>query len=198
MRAARHLKLSPEQVGEAMLQLENWTDFRGYGPLPGIREARFRVRTPDVVGTEIAVTNTDGSGHVEQITEWLGPDIVMRFDEPTRPIQDGEAPVRAPRVDPLVMPIGASIPLGAAFYLLFRLVTGGVLADPLFIGFGLGYLAYDGTHYAVHHFRMSSPWGRWIKRYHMIHHHTGVDARYGVSSPLWDWVFGTAGDPKAE
>ena len=27
----------------------------------------------------------------------------------------------------------------------------------------------------------------------MIHHHTGVDARYGVSSPLWDWVFGTLG-----
>lgn len=86
VRAARHLKLSPEQVGEAMLQLENWTDFRGYGPLPGIREARFRVRTPDVVGTEIAVTNTDGSGHVEQITEWLGPDIVMRFDEFTAPL----------------------------------------------------------------------------------------------------------------
>jgi sterol desaturase/sphingolipid hydroxylase (fatty acid hydroxylase superfamily) len=36
-----------------------------------------------------------------------------------------------------------------------------------------------------------------MKRYHMIHHHTGVDARYGVSSPLWDWVFGTMGeDPK--
>lgn len=100
--------------------------------------------------------------------------------------------------DRLVMPIGASVPLGAVFYLAFRLALGPVLADPLFVGFGLGYLAYDGTHYAVHHFRMSSPWGRWIKRYHMIHHHTGVDARYGVSSPLWDWVFGTAGDPKAE
>jgi sterol desaturase/sphingolipid hydroxylase (fatty acid hydroxylase superfamily) len=93
--------------------------------------------------------------------------------------------------DRLVMPLGASIPLGAVFYALFRLVLGPVLADPLFVGFGLGYLAYDGTHYAVHHFRMASSWGRWIKRYHMIHHHTGADARYGVSSPLWDWVFGT-------
>ena len=97
----------------------------------------------------------------------------------------------------LVMPLGASIPLGAAFYLLFLLITGPVVAGPLFVGFGLGYLAYDGTHFAVHHFRMGSRWGRWMKRYHMIHHHTGVDARYGVSSPLWDWVFGTMGeDPK--
>ena len=95
--------------------------------------------------------------------------------------------------DRLVMPLGASIPLGAIFYVLFRLVTGPVLVDSLFVGFGIGYLIYDGTHYATHHFRMNSRWGRFIKKYHMIHHHTGVDARYGVSSPLWDWVFGTAG-----
>ncbi len=96
--------------------------------------------------------------------------------------------------DRLVMPLGASIPLGAAFYALFRLVLGPTLVGPLFVGFGLGYLAYDGTHFAVHHFRMGSRWGRWMKRYHMIHHHTGIAARYGVSSPLWDWVFGTLGE----
>ena len=76
--------------------------------------------------------------------------------------------------------------------------VGPVLVDPLFIGFTLGYLAYDGTHYAIHHFRMNSRWGRWIKRHHMVHHHTGMDARWGVSSPLWDWVFGTMGTAKAE
>ncbi len=93
--------------------------------------------------------------------------------------------------DRLVFPLGASIPLGLSFYLLFRALIGSVLADPLFTGFGLGYLAYDGTHYAIHHFRMSSRWGKWIKRHHMVHHHTGAHARWGVSSPLWDYVFGT-------
>jgi dihydroceramide fatty acyl 2-hydroxylase len=96
--------------------------------------------------------------------------------------------------DRLVMPLGASIPLGAVFYLLFRFVAGPVMVGPLFVGFGLGYLAYDGTHFAVHHFRMGSRLGRWMKRYHMIHHHTGIAARWGVSSPLWDWVFGTMGE----
>jgi dihydroceramide fatty acyl 2-hydroxylase len=98
----------------------------------------------------------------------------------------------------LVMPLGASIPLGVAFYFAFQLLLGPVLVAPLFIGFALGYLAYDGTHYAIHHFRMSSRWGKWIKRHHMVHHHTGANARWGVSSPLWDWVFGTMGDTKAE
>lgn len=99
-------------------------------------------------------------------------------------------------VERLVMPLGASIPLGALFYVLFLFIAGPTFVDALFVGFGLGYLAYDGTHYAVHHFRMNSRWGRYIKKYHMIHHHTGVDARYGVSSPLWDWVFRTMGEDR--
>jgi sterol desaturase/sphingolipid hydroxylase (fatty acid hydroxylase superfamily) len=98
--------------------------------------------------------------------------------------------------DRLVMPLGASIPMSVLFYVAFRAVLGPTLVDPLFVGFGLGYLAYDGTHYAIHHHRMSSRWGKWIKRHHMVHHHTGERARWGVSSPLWDWVFGTMGDER--
>lgn len=99
--------------------------------------------------------------------------------------------------DRLVMPLGASIPMASFFYLVFRLVAGPIHAHPFFVGFGLGYLAYDGIHFAVHHFRMPTRAGKWLKRYHMIHHHTGVAARYGVSSPLWDYVFRTAGGEKA-
>lgn len=99
--------------------------------------------------------------------------------------------------DRLVMPLGASIPIAVLFYVPIRLLLGPVLCDPFFIGLGTGYLVYDGTHYAIHHFRMSSRWGKWIKRHHMIHHHTGERARWGVSSPLWDWVFGTMGSAKS-
>jgi len=95
----------------------------------------------------------------------------------------------------LVMPLGVSIPIGVVVDLFLRLVLtptiGAAYVDPVFVGFGVGYLAYDGIHYATHHFRMTSPIGRWLKRYHMVHHHTGENARWGVSSPLWDWVFGT-------
>ncbi len=96
----------------------------------------------------------------------------------------------------LVMPLGVSIPMGLVIYIALRLIAGPVWSAPAFVGFGIGYLSYDGIHYATHHFRMTSRVGRWLKRYHMVHHHTGENARWGVSSPLWDWVFGTMGETK--
>lgn len=98
----------------------------------------------------------------------------------------------------LVMPLGVSIPMGVVVYLILRVLAGPTLVDPIFAGFGAGYLCYDGIHYATHHFRMTSLLGRWLKRYHMVHHHTGENARWGVSSPLWDWVFGTMGSNARE
>lgn len=96
----------------------------------------------------------------------------------------------------LVMPPAVSIPLAALFYGLFYLVFA-VLLDanqwvgPLFSGFIIGYLIYDLTHYATHHFPMRSGYLKFIKRYHMQHHYKTPDKRFGVSSPLWDHVFKT-------
>ncbi|HET6574083.1 MAG TPA: SRPBCC family protein [Fimbriiglobus sp.] len=73
------LSLTPEDIARQILDLANWTDFTGYGPLPGIKAAEFEVRTPAVVGTRIRVTNTDGSSHVEEVVEWE-PDRRLRLD----------------------------------------------------------------------------------------------------------------------
>ena len=53
-----------------ILDVTNWMDFKGFGFLPGIKLAEFEVKTPDIVGSRIRVTNTDGSSHVEEIVEW--------------------------------------------------------------------------------------------------------------------------------
>jgi sterol desaturase/sphingolipid hydroxylase (fatty acid hydroxylase superfamily) len=94
----------------------------------------------------------------------------------------------------LVMPLGVSIPIGLLFYLAMTLLVPELYALCLLSGFGVGYLSYDGIHYATHHARMKSRVGKYLKRYHMIHHHTGLEGMWGVSSPLWDWIFGTAED----
>lgn len=93
--------------------------------------------------------------------------------------------------DRLVMPLPTSIPLGIIFYGCFYVLCGTVLAEPLFAGLTMGYLLYDGTHYAVHHFKQTTRVGRFIKRHHMLHHHMDHDGGFGVSSPLWDLVFRT-------
>jgi sterol desaturase/sphingolipid hydroxylase (fatty acid hydroxylase superfamily) len=96
----------------------------------------------------------------------------------------------------LVMPVALSIPMAALFYFAFELIIGNLLSSPdwvgpLFTGFLVGYLIYDLTHYATHHFPMRSGYAKYIKRYHMQHHYKTPDARFGVSSPIWDYVFGT-------
>jgi sterol desaturase/sphingolipid hydroxylase (fatty acid hydroxylase superfamily) len=98
----------------------------------------------------------------------------------------------------LVMPFPVSIPLAVIFYGLFSLVLGVFLnspewTNPLTAGFMTGYLVYDLTHYATHHFPMRQGYAKYLKRYHMAHHYKDPNTRYGVSSPLWDWIFGTAG-----
>lgn len=94
--------------------------------------------------------------------------------------------------DRLVMPLLTSVPLAVIFYTLFYVSFGGMrLAEPFWAGFATGYLFYDGTHYAVHHFKQTSRFGKWVKRHHMLHHHADHDGGFGVSTPFWDVVFRT-------
>lgn len=100
----------------------------------------------------------------------------------------------------LVMPPSVSIPLALFFYWLFTLLIGSVFIFPFFAGFLTGYLFYDTTHYAVHHFNMHSKLWLAIKNHHMKHHYQDSNKGYGVSQPTWDYVFGTTfkGNEKKE
>jgi sterol desaturase/sphingolipid hydroxylase (fatty acid hydroxylase superfamily) len=98
----------------------------------------------------------------------------------------------------LVMPFPVSIPLALVFVGLFYLVLGIFFKAPQWVapltaGFLAGYLAYDLAHYATHHFPMRSGYAKYLKRYHMQHHYKDPNTRFGVSSPIWDWVFQTQG-----
>lgn len=90
----------------------------------------------------------------------------------------------------LVMPLPVSIPLAFFFYGLYYLIFA-PNHDAVFAGMVLGYIWYDSTHYAVHHFQMKSAIGRWIKTNHLSHHYADHDKSFGVSSPIWDYVFRT-------
>jgi sterol desaturase/sphingolipid hydroxylase (fatty acid hydroxylase superfamily) len=91
----------------------------------------------------------------------------------------------------LVMPPIISVPLAVAFYVVF-ILTLGRFAPAALAGFGFGYVCYDTIHYATHHFAMKRGVWRWLKHYHLRHHYQDDHAGYGVSSPLWDYVFGTS------
>ena len=91
----------------------------------------------------------------------------------------------------LVMPPAVSIPLAVIFYALFLWLLGKPFNEPFFAGFLLGYLCYDMIHYAVHHFPMNKGVALYLRQYHIRHHFKDEDRSFGVSSPLWDYVFRT-------
>lgn len=97
----------------------------------------------------------------------------------------------------LVMPPVISLPLAALFYGLFSLLLGETFLPFFFAGFLVGYLFYDMIHYATHHAPMKTTTiGLWVKHHHMRHHYQTDRLYYGVSTPLWDYVFGTMWERK--
>jgi dihydroceramide fatty acyl 2-hydroxylase len=91
----------------------------------------------------------------------------------------------------LVMPPSVSVPLAAIFYGLFVLAVGMPDAHLLGAGFLAGYLAYDMTHYHVHHKKARTRLGRLLYELHMRHHFQDDTRGFGVSAPFWDYVFRT-------
>lgn len=91
----------------------------------------------------------------------------------------------------LVIPLPASISL-------FWLFLGSFYAAmnehawPFHAGFVTGYVAYDMTHYYIHHHRPRWKWLKSLRRHHLIHHAPRMEEKkYGVSTTLWDHVFRT-------
>lgn len=56
-----------------------------------------------------------------------------------------------------------------------------------------GYLFYEFIHLADHA-RLRWPIVRQLMRYHARHHHVDEHRTFGVTTPVWDWVFGTLPD----
>lgn len=91
----------------------------------------------------------------------------------------------------LVMPPSVSVPLAILFYGFFSLLIPVRFLPTFFAGFLLGYVCYDTIHYATHHAPMKGKLGRWLKHHHLRHHYLDNGRGFGVSTPLWDYVFGT-------
>ncbi|MEI7848148.1 MAG: SRPBCC family protein [Chloroflexota bacterium] len=79
---------SSQEICSEFLDTERWSKFKGYSILPGIKNAHFVTKTPDILGSRIIVHNTDGSSHVEEIIEWEPVNkISLRFQEFDSPLK---------------------------------------------------------------------------------------------------------------
>lgn len=94
--------------------------------------------------------------------------------------------------DRLFSSLVISAPVAAAYLLLARITTGSWrVAALLFTGLVLGYFYYEWLHFRSHHSRTRLRLFRYLKKYHLLHHHQTPELRFGVTSPLFDVIFGT-------
>jgi hypothetical protein len=85
-----------------------------------------------------------------------------------------------------------SLPIATAYWLLARVATGSWHAAAfLFSGLTAGYLCYEWLHFQAHHRRPRLRLFRYLKTYHLLHHHQTPELRFGVTSPLFDLLLGT-------
>eukprot|EP01018_Ginkgo_biloba_P030149 Gb_15196 [translate_table: standard] len=121
----------------------------------------------------------------------------------------------------LVFPPAGTAILCIPFWNLVKLIMPYAAVPALFAGGLLGYVMYDVTHYYLHHGHPSQMVARSLKvrnkcnfcleqtlpqvkfqssilkrkllfkKYHLNHHFRIQTSGYGITSSLWDWVFGT-------
>jgi len=92
--------------------------------------------------------------------------------------------------DRLAMPPLPAIVIASFFFGLFWLALNN-FSFPFFGGFMLGYVFYISFHYAQHRIKRPGVFkGLW--NHHSFHHYRNPYKDFGVSTQLWDWIFGTS------
>lgn len=99
--------------------------------------------------------------------------------------------------DPLrgVMPIMPAALYITILYGLFWCLTPSRYTEIFYGSFLIGYLLYDGLHYYTHHGKPKNKVLKFLRKKHLLHH-VHDDKLFGISTPLWDVVFGTYKTPK--
>jgi len=95
------------------------------------------------------------------------------------------------------MPPVPSLILACLIFSLQYLILG-KYAFAFFPGFLLGYLMYGSMHYAIHAWKPPFKFMKPLWRNHHLHHYKDEHKGFGVSTSLWDRVFGTFFDLQKE
>jgi sterol desaturase/sphingolipid hydroxylase (fatty acid hydroxylase superfamily) len=90
----------------------------------------------------------------------------------------------------LAMPPVVSVILAASLLYLFHLAIG-EYTFAFLPGFVMGYASYLFVHFAVHAYQPPKNFLKVLWVNHGIHHYKDHNKAFGVSSPLWDYIFGT-------
>lgn len=76
------------------------------------------------------------------------------------------------------------------------LVAGPAFGVSVAVGWAIGYFFYEYQHMAAHLRAPRNRYERFVRRHHFNHHFGHPKANHGVSTAIWDHVFGTLDRPE--
>jgi sterol desaturase/sphingolipid hydroxylase (fatty acid hydroxylase superfamily) len=89
-----------------------------------------------------------------------------------------------------VFALGAWVPVAVVIGVAWRIF--GAAPGVIFLGgVAAGFAGYEFVHYRIHFSRPSCAVEERLRARHLAHHFREPDAIFGVTTPLWDVVFGT-------
>jgi len=97
----------------------------------------------------------------------------------------------------LFMPPVPSLIIASIVFYLVKLAMGNNVFM-FFPGFVFGYLIYGTMHFAIHAWNPPYKWMKPLWRNHHLHHYKNERQGFGVSTTLWDRIFGTMFDLSKE
>jgi|SRR5579875_2737671 len=89
-----------------------------------------------------------------------------------------------------VFAIGAWLPAAALLAILYA-AFGWSPATVFYASLVCGFIAYEVIHYRLHFATRLTHWERELRAHHLAHHFARPQACFGVTTRLWDRVFGT-------
>jgi sterol desaturase/sphingolipid hydroxylase (fatty acid hydroxylase superfamily) len=93
--------------------------------------------------------------------------------------------------------LSESVPICVVYYVGAWALSGSwQAATYAFTGLMAGYFFYEYLDFQAHHGTSQLRLIRYLRKYHNQHHHYDATVRYGVTSPVFDYLFGTFDLPK--
>lgn len=92
---------------------------------------------------------------------------------------------------PIPLKILGAIPVLATAFALASWLSGAMAGAGFTVAIACGWTLYEWLHESIHVRGPRNRYARWAARHHLSHHFGKARSNYGVTTPVWDWIFGS-------